>query len=99
MNRDRAKELLPIIEAFANGEEVEWRVLGIGEEWLVDDDFGDSDLDGLEYRVKPKARAFWVCWEHDGDDTTGYCVYPLATYQKESLVDHWNHYIKVREVL
>lgn len=52
MNRERAKELLPIIEAFANGEEIqrkapdgEWTAL-LEKNVLYDTD--------TEYRIRPK---------------------------------------------
>ena len=52
MNRDRAKELLPIIEAFANGVDIElytdgkWTHVGPNPVWASPN----------EYRIKPKPR-------------------------------------------
>ena len=98
MDRDRAKELLPIFEAFANGEEIQrrWDVLG---EWQKVTDI--AWMNDVEYQIKPKPREFWVCW--DGDDfdpkgaaRDGVCIIGDCD---EFCVDHWDHYIKVREVL
>jgi len=61
MNRERCKELLPILEAFANGEDIQFHDgddwFDIGKEGL---DAESLDDDGLEYRIKPKPREFWI---------------------------------------
>lgn len=65
MNRQQAKELLPIIQAFAEGktilvqEDIDWRYLG---------DDADFNLNPLRYRIKPepKYRPFTnadECWQ------------------------------------
>ncbi len=57
MNREQAKELLPIIEAFANGEDIQ---AGGGKySWS---DVGNSAYftDDLNYRIKPKPREYWI---------------------------------------
>lgn len=65
MNRQQAKELLPIIQAFAEGktilvqEDIDWR-------YLSDD--ADFNLNPLRYRIKrePKYRPFKdavECWQ------------------------------------
>lgn len=65
MNREQAKELLPIIQAFAEGktilvqEDIDWR-------YLSDD--ADFNLNPLRYRIKPepKYRSFKnaeECWQ------------------------------------
>jgi hypothetical protein len=54
MKPQRAKELLPVIEAFANGEEVEFR-LDKHSEWQYADDLS-FDVYGAEYRIKPVPR-------------------------------------------
>ena len=61
MNRERAKELLPIIQAFAEGKEIQ-------SKWSSDTGWGDCDKlitdDGVgyvrEYRIKPEPREFWT---------------------------------------
>lgn len=67
MNRERAKELLPIIQAFAEGKAIESRCIkGYTSLWYDDEDPSfDNDL---EYRIKPepKYRPFKdaeECWE------------------------------------
>lgn len=65
MDRKQAKELLPIIQAFAEGktilvqEDIDWRYLG---------DDADFNLNPLRYRIKPepKYRPFKdaeECWQ------------------------------------
>jgi hypothetical protein len=68
MNRDRAKELLPVFTAFSNGEDIEFRHLepigGESEDWM--DAFKMTLLDAnvFAYRIKPKPREWWM----DPDD-------------------------------
>lgn len=85
MNRERAKELLPIIEAFANGEDVQI-LYGDGSTWQ--DSYSPIWLPGKMYRIKPKPREFWICPETQR---------VLMPSQKDLSADH--QYIKVREVL
>ena len=102
MTPERAKELLPVIEAFANGETVqfydgetvqfydgdEW--CDVGKEGLDAETLGD---DGLKYRIKPKPREFWMNLYSDG------CVIAYGT--KEAAEQHRGDravIIKVREV-
>ena len=106
MNRDRAKELLPIIEAFANGEGVEFKPRQCGDKpWKSLDDFWNltesTDDYNMEYRIKPKAREFWLCASWPNPKTSDYAVYPIknAFGDDEILYDHYDSYIKVREVL
>ena len=98
MNRERAKELLPIIEAFANGEDIQFRLIelhpDLEDEWL---DLPKNKAvcvtfpaDDYQYRVKPKAREWFI---GDPDDNEFVKVYKGGS--GESL----HGYIKVREVL
>ena len=57
MDRKRAKELLPIIEAFANGEDIEYQ---LNSDWItIINDCSFSQVE-CEYRIKPKAKEGWV---------------------------------------
>ena len=76
MNRERAKELLPIIQAFADGEEIEWKG-GVGICWRKS---SGEFADNTEYRIKPKEpREFWIhprsaksCIKNDPGTGAGY---------------------------
>ena len=60
MNRERARSLLPIIQAFADGKDIECREASYDQKWMGDDSL-DPDFafhDHLEYRIK--AREFWL---------------------------------------
>ena len=90
MNRERARELVPIIEAFGNG-------------WTIQFDDGDgwSDVDksgldvecfddgGLKYRIKPKPREFWINPDADDSDAIIY----------ESFNPKDDNFIRVQEVI
>ena len=56
MNRERAKELLPIIQAFADGEEIELK--GDNGTWVVWETYSFSD--GCDFRIKPKPREVYL---------------------------------------
>lgn len=65
MNRERAKELLPIIQAFAEGKKIERSVKG-KDAWS--DTFYPTWIDNRDYRIKQelKYRPFKdadECWE------------------------------------
>ena len=53
MTREEAKELMPIIQAFAEGKEIESRCIK-GDKSLWYDDEDPSFDDDLEYRIKPE---------------------------------------------
>ncbi len=58
LNRERAKELAPVIQAHGEGKMIECRADDF-DEWS---DAGEdpSWFDALEYRIKPEPREFWV---------------------------------------
>ena len=67
MNRKEAKELMPIIQAFAEGKVIESRCIK-GDKSLWYDDEDPSFDDDLEYRIKPEPtyRPFKdveECWQ------------------------------------
>ena len=67
MNRKEAKELMPIIQAFAEGKAIESRCIK-GDKSLWYDDEDPSFDDDLEYRIKPEPtyRPFKnaeECWQ------------------------------------
>ena len=67
MNRNQAKELMPIIQAFAEGKAIESRCIK-GDKSLWYDDEDPSFDDDIEYRIKPeqKYRPFKdaeECWQ------------------------------------
>ena len=53
MNRNQAKELMPIIQAFVEGKAIESRCIK-GDKSLWYDDEDPSFDDDLEYRIKPE---------------------------------------------
>ena len=66
MNRQQAKELLPIIQAFAEGKAIQSRYINGSNTWLSDNNLSFGD--GVEYRIKPepKYRPFKdveECWQ------------------------------------
>lgn len=67
MTREEAKEMLPIIQAFAEGKEIEFRSKGFDEEWKKVNEIPGLSYSSFDYRVKsePKYRPFKnavECW-------------------------------------
>ena len=67
MTRKQAKELLPIMQAFAEGKEVEIKTKE-GSEWstLEEDDIQYINFEKYNLRIKPKYRPFKnkkECWQ------------------------------------
>ena len=67
MTREESKQLLPIIQAFAEGKAIESRCIKGDKSLWYDDEYPSFDND-LEYRIKPeqKYRPFAnteECWQ------------------------------------
>jgi hypothetical protein len=60
MTREAAKELLPIITAFAEGKEIEVRWL-MSERWVANMD-GNFNLPADRYRIKPEPPPLIERW-------------------------------------
>ena len=68
MNRKEAAELLPIIQAFAEGRDIEYRTKGFNENWKKVTQIPALSFEAFEYRIKPnpKYRPFAnaeECWQ------------------------------------
>lgn len=64
MTRDEAKKLLPVIQAFADGKQVQAR-LNCNASWV---DRKDPGFDSAyEYRIKPEPLECWVTVDCNGD--------------------------------
>ena len=56
MTRDEAKELLPVIQAYAEGKDLECRHKTAPEEGWMDSDSPCFDFSEWEYRIKPEPK-------------------------------------------
>ena len=68
MNRKEAAELLPIIQAFAEGRDIEYRSKGFNENWKKVTQIPELSFKSFEYRIKPEPiyRPFKdakECWQ------------------------------------
>lgn len=92
MNKERAKELLPIIQAYAEGEQIEYRNSQT-RGWITVPD--PSFFDSSEYRVKPKPLECWVnvC----GSEIGVYC-YGSRSEARKSMSIGQNRTVHMREV-
>ena len=56
MNRKEAAELLPIIQAFAKGKNIEYRTKGFNENWKKVTQIPELSFKSFEYRIKPEPK-------------------------------------------
>ena len=68
MTREEAKTMLPIIQAFAEGKEIEFRSKGFDEEWKKVNEIPALSHSSFDYRIKPEPnyRPFKnaeECWQ------------------------------------
>lgn len=54
MNRQQVKELLPIIQAFAEGKTIQSKYINGSNTWFDDNNLSFGD--GVEYRIKPESK-------------------------------------------
>ena len=95
MNRERAKKLLPIIQAFAEGKEIEYKSpshINPRDKWDSIEKDHDLDIDQWLYRIKPEPREFTVVIYADDDKRAYNGWAPYVGVGGEEL-------IKVREVI
>lgn len=56
MDRQQAKELLPIIQAFAEGKDIEYRSKKFNEDWKEVTQIPGLSFESFEYRIKPEPK-------------------------------------------
>ena len=54
MNRKEVAGLLPIIQAFAEGKDIEYRTKGFNENWKKVTQIPELSFKSFEYRIKPE---------------------------------------------
>lgn len=66
MNRERMKELLPVMKAYAEGKTVEYRIISspAGARWATTSN--PAWAEGFDYRVKKEPRTVWVLFNKNG---------------------------------
>ncbi len=79
MTREHAKELLPIITAFANGETIQFRIDNTWITQTADADF-DFSLNPSDYRIKPKPREWFLVRPAGCSDLIAYSN-PIPAYK------------------
>lgn len=62
MTRAEAKTLLPVIQAWAEGKEVQWRRRGNeSENWFTPAIDTSFELANIEWHIKPTLREWLIC--------------------------------------
>lgn len=86
MNRERAKELLPIIQAFAEGKGIQTR--NKLTDWL--DVNQPSWVEHQEYRIKPEPKYMWLITFKDINGNWCLCMSHFTS--EENAVTYASHY-------
>lgn len=91
MTRERAKELLPVIKAWAEGRTIQRRSPGyswadINTAYVA----VDFDTPNMEWRIKPEPREWWL---------TAVCDHYKCWETKQEAERYGTQVIHVREVL
>jgi hypothetical protein len=60
MNRERAKELFPIIKAYAEGKDIQFRLDDDGWHDVVESLALTFPAEDYEYRIKPEPREYFI---------------------------------------
>lgn len=85
MNRERAKELLPYIQAFAEGKTVQVRAIDSQNEWNEWNDCSDPSWSySAEYRIKPEKIVRYVNIYRDGGEA-GYSSHKTRANADKSI--------------
>ena len=95
MNRERARELLPVMQAFADGAEIQFRSRVEKSKWS-DSTYPNWDA-GFKYRIKPKPQEFWMA--HCGDEKNRRNVQPIEDGRDFACFESSDLWIKVRKVI
>ncbi len=93
MNKNTAKDYLPLVQALADGKVIQLKYCN--EDWHSIDD-PSFDLPAEAYRIKPEPREVWVNRRSDGLEGT--CAYTSEADAAEGLLRDWTT-IRYREVL
>lgn len=56
MNRIEARKFYPILQAFAEGKEIEYRTKGFNEKWKKVTQIAALSFESFEYRIKPEPK-------------------------------------------
>lgn len=92
MNKDNAKDYLPLVQALVDGKTIQWR--DSNGQWK-DSEHLSCFWDAKEYRIKPEPREIWVNHYKDGAISGPfYTEHDAKTYKMTGAVA-----IKYREVL
>ncbi len=103
MNREKTRKDAEIMLACADGVEVEFawhdNAGQIKDNFLLVPCQHTWNFEKFKYRIKPKPREFWLCWnkEDDGNFSDRF-AYPADEFSKGA-VNHWDNHIKVCEVI
>lgn len=95
MNKDNAKDYLPLVQALADGKKIQG-FMDHSQKWedMGEEIFFDGSPDG--YRIKPEPREIWVNRHHDGGHGSG--TYNSREDASRGILEGWTP-VLYREVI
>lgn len=94
MNKDNARDYLPLVQALAEGKVIQSRMFSC-DPWK-DCARPDFTMDPSNYRIKPEPREIWVNRYVDGYDSDR--AYSSKEYAEDGIQDGWRA-VRYREVI
>lgn len=93
MNKDNAKDFLPLVQALADGKVIQVKFF---DRW-ADLEVAHFDMDADMYRIKPEPREFFIIRYKDGSENGPFCDKEEA----EGFALHDDEYsiVRYREVI
>lgn len=94
MKRERLKELLPIMQAYADGKEVQFKSCVYPNEWVTSDSPKWSD--GVQYRVAVEQvihECFIPVFVGNGSRITGCHTYPTRELAQKWVDENKAHFM------
>lgn len=94
--REETKRMIEVMQAYADGEEVEWKLAGRPSGWDGDPCIMPSwNWDKYDYRVKPQPRVLYVIQDESGQFSSSW----PTRRQAEAHVGRYESIVKFQEVL
>lgn len=87
MNKEYAKQLLPIIQAWVNGKIIQYRGIEEKDGWY--DVHSENSIDmfnpTVKWRIKPEPREFWLVVFRDNSYLATKSLHETFTYKQAGL--------------
>ncbi len=100
MNREQAKELCPIVQAFGEGKTIQNNLHShVEEEWMDGGDDMEFNMPPENYRIKPEPRVIYVNMYNDNHGSFVHGTAEQAREAVDEVVEGMEPAVKFIEVI